>query len=111
MRPLLNLPAAEKWKMANALFKPRLREGDLLTHTVCMGSMQEHYFVRWDGNWIVGRPTRLTALLTGTRTQVDDIAASNITHVNRDAADAFLDDDFADLAAKSRAAIARIRRK
>jgi hypothetical protein len=63
-----------------------LRPGDVISHTVCMEILKEHRFERWDGRWIVGKPTQATAKLTehGMMARAYDIAPGNVTHINRE---------------------------
>lgn len=65
-----------------------LKEGDVLTHTRCMGCLEEHSFIGWDGLWIVGIPTKDTMRLSDLRGKdtdhvVNDISPGNVTHINR----------------------------
>lgn len=78
-----------------------LAYGDILTHTRCMGHIEEHIFNGFDGLWIKGIPTRDTLLLergVGARLRQDDhvnnIAASSVTHINRVPVEQWLDDEF-----------------
>jgi hypothetical protein len=68
------------------LVKKHVKVGDILTHTMCMGIISEHYFTRYDGNWLCGNPTSDTAKLAGPKFEeyeVNDIAPINVTHINR----------------------------
>lgn len=64
-----------------------LRVGDTITHTRCMGCIEEHIFTRYGegrtSRWLCGKPTRDTIRLGGTKHEADDIAFSNVTHINR----------------------------
>lgn len=62
--------------------KKVLKVGDLITHTRCMGAIEEHYFTEYDGEWICGKPTKETKKFGGIFT--NDIAALNVTHINRE---------------------------
>lgn len=69
-------------------FRNLLKAGDVLTHTRCMGCLEEHIFIGWDGLWMVGIPTKDTMLLgnlSGKDTDhvVNDISPGNVTHINR----------------------------
>jgi hypothetical protein len=64
--------------------KSILKKGDLITHTVCMGELQEHIFTGFDGQWICGKPTKLTKKYgTCVSKFANDIHPENVTHVNR----------------------------
>lgn len=66
------------------IVKKHLRPGDLITHTVCMGELQEHVFTGYDGNWLCGKPTKLTVKYgTCVNKYTNDISPDNITHINR----------------------------
>jgi hypothetical protein len=56
--------------------------GNLITHTRCMGVIEEHYFTGWDGKWMCGKPTKETKKYGGEKT--NDISPLNITHINRE---------------------------
>lgn len=65
-----------------------IKQGDVLTHTRCMGCLEEHAFIGWDGIWLVGIPTKDTMKfgdLDGRDTDhvVNDISPGNVTHINR----------------------------
>lgn len=65
-----------------------IKEGDVITHTRCIGCVEEHVFTRMKGRWLCGIPTRDTMILsqmTGRRSnnETDDISPKNITHINR----------------------------
>lgn len=91
MEDILKQKRMEHAALVERLVKP----GDILTHTRCMGIIEEHEFVGMDGRWMVGTPTRDTfrfggadgIKMTGQRTakhnQVNDIYAGNVTHINR----------------------------
>lgn len=67
------------------------RPGDIITHTRCMGLVEEHRFTGLDGPWMCGRATTDTARLAawgsdrahGARGWTNDIAPTNVTHINR----------------------------
>ena len=65
------------------LVKSIVKEGDLLTHTRCLDSIEEHIFARYDGNWMCGQPTKLTKKYGGSHMFANDIAPLNVTHINR----------------------------
>lgn len=77
----LNDPARE------AKIRRFLREGDTITHTRCMGCVEEHIFTgygeRGSSRWLCGKPTRDTARLGGSKYEADDILFANVTHINR----------------------------
>lgn len=64
-----------------------LREGDTITHTRCMGYVEEHIFTGYGegktSQWLRGRPTRDTTRLGGSKYEIDDISFANVTHINR----------------------------
>lgn len=60
-----------------------LRVGDTLTHTRCMGCLEEHIYTGNDGHWLCGKPTQDTLRLGGSNHEVNDIAPANVTHINR----------------------------
>jgi hypothetical protein len=65
-----------------------LKAGDVLTHTRCMGCLEEHVFTGRDGIWLCGTPTADTRKLSGLKgsaqaNAVNDISPLNVTHVNR----------------------------
>lgn len=60
-----------------------LRVGDTLTHTRCMGCIEEHLYTRNDGSWLCGTPTKDTIRLGGSKHEANDIAPGNVTHLNR----------------------------
>lgn len=65
-----------------ALVRKYLRKGDTLTHTRCMGCLEEHVFVEYaqanGRTWLRGTPTKDTIRLGGSREPADDIAFYNI---------------------------------
>lgn len=66
----------------------RLKIGDTITHTRCLGLIEEHIFTGWDGHWICGRATKCTLRLSpGIARKTNDIAPGNITHINREPVD------------------------
>lgn len=70
-----------------ALVRKYLRKGDTLTHTRCLGCLEEHIFVEYaqanGRTWLRGTPTKDTIRLGGSREPADDIAIRNVTHINR----------------------------
>jgi len=71
---------------SNDLYK-YLRHGDIPTHTVCAGGIEEHKYTGRDGKWLCGDPTTDTKRIAkqqgyGAR-HVNDISPKNVTHVNR----------------------------
>ncbi len=57
--------------------------GDTLTHTRCMGCVEEHIYTGDDGRWLCGKPTRDTVRLGGSKHEINDISPCNVTHINR----------------------------
>lgn len=66
-----------------ALVRKLVKPGDTLTHTRCMGIIEEHIYTGSDGRWLCGRPTRDTLRLGGSKWAANDIAPCNVTHINR----------------------------
>lgn len=67
-----------------------LKPGDTLTHTVCMGGIEEHIFTHRDGRGLCGVPTADTMRIEGMEddpadNDVNDISPANVTHINRTA--------------------------
>lgn len=58
-----------------------LKEGDLLTVERCCGSIEEYFFRGFDGGWMVGDPTEITAIFNYPYA-ADDLFPTNITHIN-----------------------------
>lgn len=79
--------SADKAQHEAAVHK-HVKVGDTLTHTRCMGTIEEHIFTREDGRWLCGKPTKDTIRLGGSKFEAADIAVCNITHVNRTPVDA-----------------------
>ena len=74
--------------------RPLLIPGVVITHTRCLGIVEEHTFVRLDNDrWICGHPTRDTALIRGSHHFVTDIAPGSVTHINREPVALWLDPD------------------
>lgn len=70
------------------LLDAHLQLGDVLTHTRCMGCLEEHVFSGRDGIWLCGTPTADTRKLSGMKgsaksNSARDISPLNVTHVNR----------------------------
>ena len=68
--------------------KRLVKIGDILTHTRCMGGVEEHVYTGSDGPWLCGRPTTDTMLIEGpegtsAENEVNDISPENVTHINR----------------------------
>lgn len=83
---------AERMKITNdsareTKIQQILREGDTVTHTRCMGFVEEHIFTGYgegkSGRWLCGKPTRDTIRLGGSKYEVEDISFANVTHINR----------------------------
>lgn len=64
------------------MVKKYLKEGDLITHTRCMGCIENHYFTKYEGNWICGKPSADTIKIEGCKLHANDISYNNITHIN-----------------------------
>jgi hypothetical protein len=80
--------ARRKIDEAMAVMGKHLRPGVVLTHTRCMGCIEEHVYTGVDGIWLCGYPTRDTFAMDGGEGRrkantVNDIAPSNVTHINR----------------------------
>ncbi|KVV40930.1 hypothetical protein WT27_13475 [Burkholderia territorii] len=65
-----------------------VKRGDILTHTRCLGCLEEHIFEAFDGEWLCGWPTTDTKRLEGCSprsrgTYANDISPANVTHINR----------------------------
>lgn len=78
----------EKLAANRLLLDAYLQLGDVLTHTRCMGCLEEHVFTGYDGAWLCGTPTPDTRKLEGLKgsaksNTVQDISPLNVTHVNR----------------------------
>lgn len=63
--------------------KAALKPGDYVMHKRCLGYVEEHIFTGWDGPWICGKATGDTQRVNGTDRSANDIAPSNVTHINR----------------------------
>lgn len=66
-----------------ALVRRLIKRGDTLTHTRCIGCIEEHVYTGADGHWLCGTPTVDTLRLGGSSFPVNDIAPVNVTHINR----------------------------
>jgi hypothetical protein len=78
----------ERLAQRRRVLDAHLKVGDVLTHTRCMGSIEEHVFTGRDGIWLCGRPTLDTRKLGGLQggakaNAVNDISPGNVTHLNR----------------------------
>lgn len=62
--------------------------GDTLTHTRCLGCIEEHIYTGIEGNWLRGKPTADTLRLGGSMHEANDISPRNVTHINRVAVEA-----------------------
>ena len=79
-----------KRKATTAILVRHLKPDDVITHTRCMGRVEEHRFIQWDGIWLVGRATADTAKIDRLERDmriVNDIHPNNVTHINRDPLD------------------------
>ena len=66
-----------------ALVRKLVKPGDTLTHTRCMGIIEEHIYTGNGDRWLCGKPTRDTLRLGGSKYEVNDITPTNVTHINR----------------------------
>ena len=74
-----------------ALVKSLVKKGDLLTHTRCMGALEEHIFTGYSGKWMCGKPTKMTKKYGScVGIYADDIHPLSITHINRDTPDTII---------------------
>lgn len=68
-----------------------LKPNDIITHTRCMGSLEEHYYTGRAGIGLCGIGTKDTVMIEGFLHAEDcyanDIHPYNVTHVNRVAVD------------------------
>lgn len=73
------------WKKTEHEAKVRriLKLGDTVTHTRCMGCVEEHIYIGNDGYWLCGKPTKDTVRLGNSKYEVNDIYPCNVTHINR----------------------------
>lgn len=69
-----------------------LKPGDTITHTRCMGCVEEHVYIEGEGPWLCGRATPDTIRIEGWDLAddhyTDDISPANVTHINRTPLDA-----------------------
>jgi len=89
------LTEVEKLKME--AIKQTLQPGMLLTHTRCMGILEEHIFCDYNGNWINGDATLDTMQVNGLDPDdnwTNDISPLSITHINRIPVNDYLDVNF-----------------
>lgn len=63
------------------IIRASVKPGDLLTHTRCLGAIEEHVFQGFIGKFIMGKATPTTKKFGGIDT--DDIYPGNVTHINR----------------------------
>jgi hypothetical protein len=63
------------------VIRDNVKPGDLLTHTRCMGDIEEHIFHGFSGVGMLGKATKTTKDMGGADT--DDIYPGNVTHINR----------------------------
>lgn len=77
------------------LVRKHLKRGDLITHTRCMGLLEEHIFAETRGHWLCGTATpdtrrmaRMEGKVHGATGFADDISPLNVTHINRVPVDA-----------------------
>ena len=66
------------------MIKSLVKKGDLITHTSCMGALEEHIFTGYDGQWMCGKPTKMTKKYGFNKDAVNDISPLNVTHINRE---------------------------
>lgn len=68
-----------------------LQVGDFVTHTRCMGLLEEHIVTGREGEWICGNATSNTAWMArhfkktghGATGWTNNISPLNVTHINR----------------------------
>ena len=74
-------------RMKRAKHEARVRRmaklGDALTHTRCLGCIEEHIYTGIEGSWLRGKPTADTLRLGGLMHEANDISPRNVTHINR----------------------------
>jgi hypothetical protein len=66
--------------------RSQVKLGDTLTHTRCMGCVEEHIYTGTTIGkyaWLCGKPTKDTIRLGGSKSDADDISPRNVTHINR----------------------------
>lgn len=66
-----------------AMVRRLVKHGDTLTHTRCMGCVEEHIYTGDDGHWLCGKPTKDTVRLGGSKYEANNISPRNVTHINR----------------------------
>jgi hypothetical protein len=88
MRSIQRIAAAYR-SQRSALIREHAQPGDLITHATCGAGLQEHYFVSFDGNVVIGRPTQLTSRFAQTAMTDEAIGPGNVTHINRTEIDAY----------------------
>lgn len=74
---------AERIAAAEAILRAHLQKGNLLTHTRCMGCIEEHIYTQRDGIFLCGTPTKDTVKFGGSNFPINDIHPLNVTHINR----------------------------
>ena len=74
-------------RMKRAKHEARVRRmvklGDTLTHTRCLGCIEEYIYTGIEGSWLRGKPTAVTHRLGGSMHEANDISPRNVTHINR----------------------------
>lgn len=69
-----------------------LKPGDTITHTRCVGCIEETIYVERQGYWLCGRAApdtiRIEGWDLGDDHWTDDISPNNVTHINRVPVDA-----------------------
>lgn len=64
-----------------------LKPGDTITHTRCVGCVEEHIYVERQGPWLCGRASpdtiRIEGWDLGDDHWTDDISPRSVTHINR----------------------------
>lgn len=80
---LVNAEKEARLTIVESLLQEHLNVGDTITHTRCMGCLEEHLYTGRDGVWLCGKPTRETVRLGGSTGSANDIHPRNVTHINR----------------------------
>lgn len=73
----------ERRAAAERILAGYIKVGDLITHTRCMGIIEEHRYTGRDGQWLCGEPTADTVRFGGSSISINDISPLNVTHINR----------------------------
>lgn len=80
---------AAKLRAARECLAPYLKPGVILTHTRCMGVIEEHFYTGDDGLALCGMATPDTIAMGGSSCgPTNDISPESVTHINRIPVDA-----------------------